>query len=82
MKRQSKVKGHGTARVQDQCIHYWIIEPPDELVSKGVCIKCGAKKNFVNQATIHYQEDLVFPSQRHLRNGKNRQRRMQRNDNS
>ena len=30
------------------CVHHWIIEPPTEAVSKGVCRLCGAEKEFDN----------------------------------
>lgn len=33
---------------QITCIHHWIIEPPDRPVSKGKCLKCGAKQEFNN----------------------------------
>ena len=32
----------------EQCVHHWIIDPPDEPVSKGICKICGAEKNFDN----------------------------------
>ncbi len=28
--------------------HYWIIETPDGLTSKGVCKRCGTERNFPN----------------------------------
>jgi len=31
-----------------QCAHYWVIAPPTDAVSKGVCKKCGTEKDFEN----------------------------------
>lgn len=30
------------------CVHYWVIEPPDAPISKGVCKYCGEEKEFMN----------------------------------
>lgn len=32
------------------CVHHWIIEPPTQRISKGVCKLCGAVKEFENWA--------------------------------
>lgn len=39
---------------ENQCAHHWIIDPPNGSVSKGVCIKCGAKKEFPNHFPRSY----------------------------
>jgi len=31
-----------------KCVHYWVIEPPEGPVSKGVCKRCGAEREFTN----------------------------------
>lgn len=31
-----------------RCVHHWLIEPPEGPISKGICKKCGAAKEFVN----------------------------------
>jgi len=35
----------------EQCVHHWIIEPPDGPTSKGVCKICGSIKEFENWKT-------------------------------
>ena len=37
---------------QTQCAHHWIIAPPDQPTSQGICKLCGAEKEF---------ENFVFP---------------------
>lgn len=32
-----------------ECVHYWIIEPPDGPVSKGQCKYCGIVTEFFNR---------------------------------
>jgi hypothetical protein len=34
--------------LEQQCIHHWLIEPPVELISKGICLKCGVERDFDN----------------------------------
>jgi len=36
---------------ETECVHHWIIEPPDGPTSKGVCKICGAVKEFENWNT-------------------------------
>jgi len=35
-------------KLDEECIHHWIIDPPDGPVSKGVCKICGAEEEFDN----------------------------------
>ncbi|MDD5093020.1 MAG: hypothetical protein PHV74_01375 [Dehalococcoidia bacterium] len=35
-------------RPKGNCVHHWIIEPPEGEVSKGVCKICGTEKEFKN----------------------------------
>ncbi len=35
-------------QAQVTCIHHWIIDPPENPVSMGVCLKCGAEQEFRN----------------------------------
>ncbi len=35
---------------ETNCVHHWIIEPPTQRISKGVCKLCGATKEFENWA--------------------------------
>ncbi len=46
------------------CAHNWQIERPDQQVSRGVCSKCGAEKDFLN-----YGEELRMPFGRRRRRG-------------
>ena len=32
----------------EQCVHHWVIEPPDGPISKGICKICGAIREFEN----------------------------------
>ncbi len=34
-----------------QCVHHWIIDPPDGPTSNGVCQRCGETKEFENWGT-------------------------------
>ncbi len=49
------------------CTHYWVIEPPNGPISKGVCKLCGSQKEFRNwQTQKEYNEwnsidSLVVP---------------------
>ena len=38
----------GQRQSEEECVHHWIIDPPDSPVSKGVCKICGAEKEFAN----------------------------------
>ncbi|MFO8009882.1 MAG: hypothetical protein R6U89_03620 [Dehalococcoidia bacterium] len=42
------VKRSGEAEALAECVHHWLIEPPEGPVSKGVCLKCGEVKEFNN----------------------------------
>ncbi len=33
---------------QSSCRHHWIIDPPKEPVSRGVCLLCGEQREFNN----------------------------------
>jgi len=32
----------------EKCIHHWMIDPPIEPTSKGVCKHCGEEREFEN----------------------------------
>ncbi len=37
------------AKAKDSdCVHHWVIEPPNGAVSQGSCKSCGEKKEFRN----------------------------------
>ena len=33
---------------RNSCVHYWKIEPPTEIESDGVCVRCGLSRTFSN----------------------------------
>ena len=33
---------------REACIHYWMVEPPNGPVSKGICKLCGTEKEYYN----------------------------------
>ena len=35
-------------KIKEECVHHWVIEPPEGPVSKGVCKICGAEREFDN----------------------------------
>ena len=37
---------------QKQCVHLWLIDPPDNKTSFGRCKLCGMVKEFINDWTI------------------------------
>lgn len=39
-----------------KCIHYWIVETPQGIMSKGMCRKCGEERDFYN-APAYMRED-------------------------
>lgn len=45
-------------QVQEQCIHHWIIDPPDGPISKGYCKLCGSEKEFPNDLSYSWKEDV------------------------
>ena len=50
----------------DQCVHHWMIDPPENEVSKGICRKCGQERNFLNNidhsSDWHDQNTVQFPT--------------------
>ena len=51
-------------RVEDdeECSHTWTIDRPNQQVSHGRCLECGAEKDFLN-----YGEELRMPFGRRRR---------------
>jgi len=45
------------------CVHYWVIEPPNGPISKGVCKNCGTEKAFPNwiNAQPFKTDNLIVP---------------------
>ena len=37
-----------TTRSKKACVHHWQIEAPNGRESRGVCKRCGSKRNFAN----------------------------------
>ena len=46
MEKPIPVKDEEQAQIT--CIHHWLIDPPDSPTSMGVCLKCGAEREFRN----------------------------------
>ena len=44
-------------QTQEQCVHHWIIDPPEGPVSKGACKLCGEEKEFPNDLSYSWKED-------------------------
>lgn len=41
---------------QETCVHHWLIDYPSGPESKGVCKKCGAEKDFVNNLPLTWEK--------------------------
>lgn len=37
-----------TTQVKDFCPHHWRIATPNGTTSRGVCLRCGAERDFLN----------------------------------
>jgi len=47
---------------KEECRHYWVIEPARGPVSRGVCKRCGAEKEFENIFTASWYNEEDLPS--------------------
>lgn len=52
-----------------ECVHHWLIEPPEGPVSTGVCRKCGARQEFENFSPYSTWDNETTASSGHRRNG-------------
>lgn len=50
-----------TQTKQKQCLHFWVIEPPDGATSFGRCKFCGMVKEFIND----WEDTLEIVGKRH-----------------
>ena len=41
----------------EQCVHHWLIEPPQASTSKGRCVRCGRERVFDNTPLAQYDRD-------------------------
>lgn len=59
------------------CCHYYDIEPPDGLISIGVCRDCGKSKEFYNAYPIERHRRISTPegSRRGGLNGRGKTKR-------
>jgi len=55
-KRKKENLGKATNRTDSQCVHHWVIEPPNGRVSRGVCKKCGMEMDFYNTASVPWKD--------------------------
>jgi hypothetical protein len=46
----------GESQTGQGCCHYWLVEPPNDQMSLGVCRRCGEVRQFENylDATINW----------------------------
>lgn len=58
--RQSTV----AAATPGDCIHHWRIEPPNGRYSNGVCLRCGAVRQFDNAWAEAWENDDYAPGER------------------
>ena len=47
-----------SVQTQEQCVHHWLIDPPEGPVSKGVCKLCGEVKEFPNDLSYSWKEEI------------------------
>jgi len=60
-------KEPGRAEVKE-CVHYWLIEPPEGPVSMGVCRLCGARQEFKNFSPYSTWDNETTAAAGHRRN--------------
>lgn len=46
----------------EECRHYWVIEPARGPVSRGICKRCGAEKEFQNIFSASWYDEEDLPS--------------------
>ncbi len=46
---------------EGQCRHHWIIEYPEGPVSRGVCRRCGAEREFLNHLEYSRWDEESLP---------------------
>jgi hypothetical protein len=39
--------------IDNECLHHWLLEPPNGPVTEGVCKKCDLTKEFDNSENIN-----------------------------
>lgn len=66
-KKQTKVRKNS---YHEQCIHHWMIEPPYEMESEGVCKKCGATRRFSNSSMIDFRDSLLLSTKKRMGNSR------------
>lgn len=49
-----------TAKLQESCVHHWVIETPQGPTSQGVCKKCGLVREFCNVWTDSFNEHQML----------------------
>ncbi len=62
MRNRSELEEKKSA-VTTACRHYWVIEPADGPMSRGVCQVCGEEKEFLNSwsdASFKGKDPRVF----------------------
>jgi len=70
MGKKQTDKTRGKEESQKHCVHHWIIDPPNETESKGVCKKCGATRRFSNNSSIDFRDSLLLSTKKRMGNSK------------
>ena len=60
--RAQQAEPQATDTEESECAHAWGIDRPNQQISHGRCMKCGAEKDFLN-----YGEELRMPFGRRRR---------------
>ncbi len=59
--RGGKMQNKVEVTKQQNCIHHWIIEPPEGHVSYGQCKRCGTVAEFYNTFISDFVERVQPP---------------------
>ena len=47
-----------TTKNNGTCVHYWLIDPAEGRISRGVCKFCGVKREFLNSIPEYSYFDM------------------------
>ncbi|RLC94432.1 MAG: hypothetical protein DRI39_02905 [Chloroflexi bacterium] len=47
-----------------QCCHHWVIQPPKDFVSRGVCKICGEVRQFKNELDPSCYNERTWPARK------------------
>lgn len=55
------------------CTHRWVIDPPNGRTSRGVCMHCGAERQFLNWVEDDLGTRIGIPNKRRTQQWKEKQ---------